>query len=563
MKELLNKILCLLLVLIMSFSVFLMTACQEESESNEDSENNGDDQDREDEENKEEEEEEPADPLPPMADLIDDNYRTFYQIFVGSFSDSNGDGIGDLRGIINRFDYLNDGDINNGKDLGIQGIWLSPIFESPTYHKYDAIDYYNVDPKFGTEDDLKELIDLCHERNVKIILDLVINHSSNQNDWFNQFQQARRDGDTESKFYDYYTCVTMDERVTGRTYSTLDGTAFWYECNFSSAMPELNFDNPEVRQDMLILAKHYLDLGVDGFRFDAVKYIYYGDTDASVDFWKWYMGELTAYKPDIYCVGECWSADTEILEYYEAMNCFNFSMSQAAGFVGRTVKGSNIAIFTNYIESYQDKVLEANPNGMPISFLSNHDMDRISGALSDNNKIKMAANLYLLSPGSPFIYYGEEIGIRGSRGGAYTDANRRLAMLWGDGDTIKNPEGTTYNEKYQITTTVTSQLKQKSSILRHYSKLIAIRHRYPAIARGDYNAVKSELKNFGGFYIVYHDEILGLFHNTSSEQIVIDLSTCEGLDDNTFIKVCDAIGGKATLDGNTLTIEGFTSVIIQ
>ena len=117
---------------------------------------------------------------PPVAakvvDPIDDNYRTFYQIFVGSFSDSNGDGIGDLRGIINRIDYLNDGDISSGNDLGVQGIWLSPIFTSPTYHKYDTTNYYEIDPKFGTEEDLKELIRLCDERNVKVILDLVINH---------------------------------------------------------------------------------------------------------------------------------------------------------------------------------------------------------------------------------------------------------------------------------------------------------------------------------------------------------------------------------------------------
>jgi len=104
--------------------------------------------------------------LEPAVDPIDDNYRTFYQIFVGSFSDSNGDGFGDLRGIINRFDYLNDGDINSGNDLGVQGIWLSPIFSSPTYHKYDAADYYKIDWRFGEEKDLVELIELCHERSL-------------------------------------------------------------------------------------------------------------------------------------------------------------------------------------------------------------------------------------------------------------------------------------------------------------------------------------------------------------------------------------------------------------
>ena len=126
----------------------------------------------------------------PQVDPTADNYRVFYQIFVGSFSDSNGDGIGDLRGIINRLDYLNDGDINSGDDLGVQGIWLSPIFSSPSYHKYDVSNYYKIDWRFGTEEDLKELIEKCHERNVKVILDLVINHTAKNNEWFTKFVEA-------------------------------------------------------------------------------------------------------------------------------------------------------------------------------------------------------------------------------------------------------------------------------------------------------------------------------------------------------------------------------------
>ena len=224
-------------------------------------------------------------PYEKTVDPIDDNYRTFYQIFVGSFSDSDGDGIGDLRGIINRIDYLNDGDINGGDDLGVQGLWLSPIFSSPTYHKYDANDYYTVDPRFGTEEDLKELIRLCDERNVKIILDLVLNHTSTGNSWFLNFRTARRNGDSSNKYYNYYTCVTASEKVGGRSYQSLTGTNYYYECNFSSGMPELNYDNPAVRDEMLNVAKYYIDLGIDGFRFDAIKYIYYGDTKASAEFW--------------------------------------------------------------------------------------------------------------------------------------------------------------------------------------------------------------------------------------------------------------------------------------
>ena len=212
----------------------------------------------------------PTEPAP-VVDPVADNYRTYYQIFVGSFSDANNDGIGDLRGIINRFDYLNDGDINSGKSLGVQGIWLSPIFSSPSYHKYDAKDYYKIDWRFGTEEDLKELIALCKERNVQLILDLAINHSSSQHPWFLEFKEARAKGDTENPYYDYYSCVTEAEKVGGRTYQKIAGVDCWFECNFSSEMPELNYDNPEVRQAMLDVAKYYLDLGVDGFRFDAVK----------------------------------------------------------------------------------------------------------------------------------------------------------------------------------------------------------------------------------------------------------------------------------------------------
>ena len=147
-----------------------------------------------------------------IPDPVDDNYRTFYQIFVGSFSDSNGDGIGDIRGIINRFDYLNDGNMNSDKSLGVQGIWLSPIFSSPSYHKYDAKDYYALDWRFGSEEDLKELIELCHERNVKIILDLAINHTSNQHEWFLEFKDARVNGDTANEYYDFYSCATPQPR---------------------------------------------------------------------------------------------------------------------------------------------------------------------------------------------------------------------------------------------------------------------------------------------------------------------------------------------------------------
>ncbi len=500
----------------------------------------------------------------PVPDTVDDNYRTFYQIFVGSFSDSNGDGFGDLRGIINRFDYLNDGNVNSDKSLGVQGIWLSPIFSSPSYHKYDAKDYYQIDWRFGEEKDLKELIDLCHERNVKLILDLAINHTSNQHEWFTKFKEARMNGDTENEYYDFYSCVSAEDKAGGIQYQKIATVDAWYECNFDGAMPELNYDNPKVKEAVLDVAKYYLDLGVDGFRFDAIKYIYYGDTERSADFWEWYMDELRKIKPDIYCVGECWSGESEILDYYGSMNCFNFAMSQAEGVTASAAKGnSSISKFTNYVESFQSRVLEKNPDGMVIPFLSNHDMDRIAGAFVTENNMKMAANLYLLSPGSPVIYYGEEISMRGSRGSESTDANRRLAMLWGDDDTVKDPVGATYPADKQINEGVSQQVENEASLLRYYCRLLTIRHTYHAVPRGKYSSLDCGEKNLGGFVIEYEGESILLLHNTGTEELSYDLSKLPDPQKGTFSKILEAAGqGAAKLDGNILTVSGQTSVLV-
>ena len=140
-----------------------------------------------------------------------DNNRVFYEIFVGSFSDSDGDGTGDLRGVINRMDYLNDG--ASGKGLGIEGIWLTPVFASPTYHKYDVTDYYAIDPRFGTIEDLEELIAACHARGVKLILDLPLNHTGVNCRWYKNFLNAHLMQNPGNSFYDFYTWLPGDEKA--------------------------------------------------------------------------------------------------------------------------------------------------------------------------------------------------------------------------------------------------------------------------------------------------------------------------------------------------------------
>lgn len=505
--------------------------------------------------------------LPAQVDPIDDNYRVFYEIFTGSFSDSDGDGIGDLRGIIDRMDYLNDGNINSGESLGIQGIWLTPIFSSPSYHKYDVVDYYEIDSDFGTQDDLVDLLRVCHDRNVKVILDLVLNHTSSSNQWFLSFAEAHRNGDTASPYYDYYTCVTKETQVSGRTYRQIPGCENeYYECNFSGDMPELNYDNEAVRQEALKIAKYYLDLGVDGFRFDAIKYIYFNDTGRSAEFWDWYMGELRAYKEDIYCVGECWSSDQETLEYVGSLNCFNFQIGQGEGVLTKAARNGQLNTYTGYIVGYQDKVLAENGKyGMMCNFLSNHDTDRAAGFLNvSTGNAQMAANLLILCSGSPFLYYGEEIGMKGTRGAANTDANRRLAMLWGDGDTVKDPVGTDFSADKQVNGTVREQLDDENSLCRYYAKVIAVRNRHPEIARGDYQAVSSKFSDLGGFEITYGDSRILLLHNTSTEEIEIELSSLTGVSGE-YTRITDhvGLGSGASLEGTTLKLGGRTSAVLE
>ncbi len=492
-----------------------------------------------------------------------DNNRVFYQIFTGSFSDSNGDGKGDLQGIINRLDYLNDGDPNSGKSLGIQGIWLTPIFSSPTYHKYDVLNYYNIDSDFGNLETFKNLVSECHKRNIKLILDLPINHSSNLNNWFIEFKKAVQNNDVSNQYYDFYSKATNATKINGCSYSLIPNTQYYYECNFDSAMPELNFDNQLVKQEVLNIAKYWLDLGVDGFRFDAAKYIYYGNNPQSADFWNWYISELKAIKEDIYTIGEVWDGDGITDIYFKnGLDCFNFSTSGAEGKISLAAKSGNVTTFTNYIQTYKNKIEYLSPDSIMHSFISNHDMDRSAGYLKmSSNEMRVAASLYLLSPGSPFIYYGEEIAMKGSRGSANTDANRRLAMLWGDDDTIKDPIGTTYRKTAQINGTVASQKGDKDSLLNHYKKLIMIRNACPEIASGNYNSLKSNITTVGGFISTINNSSVCVLHNTSTEVQTFEITD---LTTQNFNKIFNYAGTDGnTFVNNIITIQPQTTIILK
>ncbi len=265
-------------------------------------------------------------------------------------------------------------------------------------------------------------------------------------------------------------------------------------------------------------------------------------------------------------MGECWSSDQETLEYVGGLNCFNFQIGQGEGVLTKAARNGQLNTYIGYIVNYQDKILAENGKyGMMCNFLSNHDTDRAAGFLNvSTGNAHMAANLLILCSGSPFLYYGEEIGMKGTRGAANTDANRRLAMLWGDGDTVKDPVGTDFPADKQVNGTVKEQMDDENSLYRYYAKVIAVRNRHPEIARGDYQAVSSKFSDLGGFEITYGESRILLLHNTSTEEIEIELSSLTGVSGE-YTRITDhvGLGTGASLDGTTLKLGGRTSAVLE
>lgn len=494
--------------------------------------------------------------------IIDDNYRIFYEIYLGSFSDSNQDGIGDIVGLINRLDYLNDGDLNSGKSLGITGIWLMPIMPSPSYHKYDVTDYLAIDSDYGSMDDFDYFLSETDDRGIDVIIDLVLNHTSIQHPWFQAALYAATHNQS-SPYLDYYVLVNESEKEAGKTYYYFYGDLY-YEGNFSSSMPELNLDSSLVRDEIKEIIAFWLNKGVDGFRLDAVKYPYYNEHERNIEFWKWFMDEVKKIKEDAYVVGEMWDSNENILGYYEAMNQFDFGMAQRDGAIGLTLTGiQSVNDYVSYLDTYRTSVLNINSEAILQPFLTNHDMNRAAGFfMVDDYSMHMAANMYMLTSGSPFIYYGEEIGARGSRGVENTDANRRLIFNWGDGDTVENPPGASWTLDKQTNGSLMDQIGDSESLYTHYKSLIMLRQANPEIARGNYTPIYFEgYTSFGGFLSTYKTSTVGVFHNTSYSEITVNLSDYS---ETEFTIIRGYLGmSEATLTNQVLTIGPMTSVILK
>ena len=380
----------------------------------------------------------PAENIQPQHSTLtrDDFCRTTYEVFVYSFCDSDGDGIGDLPGLISKLDYINDGDPAGGEDLGMTGLWLMPVFPSNTYHKYDATDFVGIDPSYGTLEDMDALIAECHERGMTVILDLAVNHTSTAHPWFQEAANylrslpPGRDAVKEECPYVWYYQFAR-EQYDG--YVPLPDSEWFYEARFWSEMPDLNLTTGEVRQELKNVIDFWLDRGVDGFRLDAVTSYYTDNPEAGIEFTRWLTQTAKGKNPSAYIVGEAWADQNTYAQYYRSGidSLFDFAFAGRDGIISRTVNGAgDLRYFAEAMAQEEGLYASLNPSYVNAPFYSNHDMDRGAEYYAGGNaaKVKIAEALNLLMPGNAFIYYGEELGMKG----AGRDENRRAPMYWSD-----------------------------------------------------------------------------------------------------------------------------------
>lgn len=459
-------------------------------------------------------------------DIIDDDYRTCYEVFVHSFYDSNDDGIGDLNGLAKKLDYI--------QELGCNEIWMMPIMPSPSYHKYDITDYEDIDPQYGTLDDFDNLISKCHDKGINVLIDFVINHTSSEHPWFKAASEYIKslgaDEEPDAAVCPYVEYYNFSREVKAG-YNKLQGTDWYYESQFVDSMPDLNLENEAVRAEIDKIVAFWIDRGVDGFRLDAV--IHYNDSDEtqSIDDLAWLVSDIKSKKEDAYVVGEGWTTYREYAKYYRSGidSMFDFDMAQQDGYIAKVLNGlsnNGATTYANAITDIDTEIRKYTDSYINAPFYTNHDMGRSAGYYNGDyasERTKMAQAMNLLMPGNAFLYYGEEIGMRG----AANDPAKRLGMLWSDDSSTEgmcdDPEGAGNVE--QENGSYDDQKDDPYSIYNFVKQTISIRNAFPEIARGT-NTFESSLSDdkLCVFTREYNGQKVVMIFNTSQESAKVDVS---------------------------------------
>jgi alpha-glucosidase len=440
-----------------------------------------------------------------------------YQIYPRSFADSNGDGIGDLNGITSQLDYL--------ADLGVDALWLSPIYPSPDVDfGYDVSDYTAVDPKFGTMEDFDQLVQQAKARKIHIVMDLVMNHTSDQHPWFQQSRQGR-----DNPYRDYYLwCPPAPGGGAPNNWQSIFGGSGWeYEPQsgeyffhmFCKQQPDVNWRNPKVRQEMLKVFRFWLEHGVDGFRLDVFN-AYFKDETLRNNPRKWGIRPFDWQRhirdidqPEMLpLLGEIRQLLDEHPGGYAVGETFLGGAERAAGYVGPGLLQAAFDLtfmncpwqperFLNAIQRWENLLPEG---AWPNYVLNNHDQPRSAtryGQGEEDGRLKVAAAMLLTLRGTPFLYYGEEIGmrniplarsdIRDPVGIRYWPLHNgrdgcRAPMQWGDGECGGFNTGKSWMKMHPdaVERNVVRQRENPASLLNFYRQLIAIRRATPALQQG-------------------------------------------------------------------------------
>lgn len=464
-----------------------------------------------------------------MPEGAEDNYRNYYEIFVLSFYDSDGDGVGDINGVTQKLDYI--------QKLGFNGIWLMPIMSSPSYHKYDTDDYYLVDPSYGTNEDFQNLLEAAHDRGINVVIDFVVNHSSSEHPWFIQACDYLRSLSTDEE-PDVSECPYIDyyhfSREWSSGYCKVEGTDWYYEGVFNYTQPDLNFDCEALRSEIADIACFWTNMGVDGFRVDAAAHFEEGKTEYNKQVLAEIYETCVAIKPDFYMVSEVWLDEVTIANYYASgtPSFFNFDSADSSGKIVTTAKGNTTAEkFVNSMLKYQNDYAASNPDYIDAVFITNHDMTRVANQLTnDADSMKMACGLMMSMQGSSFVYYGEEIGMKSSGG---SDENKRIAMYWSEDERegiTNGPENADKNIRSDFAA-ADEQALDPDSIMNYYRRAILMRNANPEIARGTMS-VADELTcdNIAVIIKEYQGEKVVVIYNTGAESATVDLVGTEYAD---------------------------------
>lgn len=479
-----------------------------------------------------------------------------YEIFVQSFADSNGDGIGDIRGMTAKLDYL--------KSLGVEGIWLMPINPAPSYHKYDVVDYYGIHPDYGAMEDFKNFLAAAHQRNIRVVMDLVLNHSSNHHPWF-----LAAKNNPESPFRDFYVWTHQDDPQTKKpvryTGADSDNSRHWHRADssdhlyygfFSGSMPDLNFDNSRLRAEIFKIGRFWLqEVGVDGFRLDAARHIF-PDHRAhdSQKWWEYFRSEMQKVKKDVYIVGEVWATAPEVGPYLNGIPAlFNFDLGYA---ITKAVNTGRADSLTHKLHQTWTFYQSINPDFVDAIFLTNHDQNRIMSAVNGNTqKARLAAAILFTLPGSPYIYYGEELGMKGQK----PDEAIREPMLWDV--QAKDKERTTWTKpRYNTDSTlapVARQSKDRSSLLHFYKGWMQLRNHSKALTFGAIQPLAENDNRLLAFVRSTDEESVLVLHNLSSEAVSFSLQQATGHYGKVVYK-----SGTASIKNGVVQLQPYASVVL-